>query len=139
METPLQFDLHRELTTNVDFNNKAQRLMSLIAKSEQAGELEDMKGYLKELLTMCEFNPSLLVPYFFPKFPDQDPMTLWSRPHAFSMMAFTPNASLTVNASRQIGKCLSGDTTVVTNSGIETMADIFEQAKQSEVVDSTAE
>lgn len=51
---------------------------------------------MTELLRTCDYNPSLLVPYFFPAFPEDKPMTLWTRPHAMSMMAFVPNGTLTV-------------------------------------------
>ena len=137
MVTSTFFDLQRELTTNTTFINKAQRLMDGITKAERAGEVEDMKENMKELLTLCEFNPSLLVPYYFPKFPDQDPMTLWSRPHAFAMMSFTINGSLTIQASRQVGKCITGDTEVTVLNEVtgktckESMASLFNSAKQA--------
>lgn len=110
--------------------------MDGITKAEKAGEAEDMKENMKELLTLCEFNPSLLVPYYFPKFPDQDPMTLWSRPHAFAMMSFTINGSLTIQASRQVGKCVTFDTKIVTKNSDgqireETMENFFNEAKEA--------
>lgn len=74
------------------------------------GKDEEFKHHMHELLIACDYNASLLVPYFFPKFPDDKPMTLWERPHAISMMAFIPNGTLTVQASRQIGKCVGKDT-----------------------------
>lgn len=83
--------------------------MELAAES---GEDDAFRYHMLQLLRLCDYNASLLVPYFFPKFPDDAPMTLWERPHAISMMSFIPNGTLTVQASRQIGKCLAGDTVI---------------------------
>lgn len=108
MKHELFFDLQKELTTNVDFNNKVTALMKNIFKADKEGKTEDVKYNVSELLKLCDFNPSLLVPYFFPNFADSKPMSLLSRPHAIGMMAFIPNGTLVVNASRQIGKCVAG-------------------------------
>ena len=109
-DVPIFFDLQRELTTNPDFADDLQKIMSKIITADSNNDLEKSKQALTDLLIKCDFNPSLLLPYFFPAFTDAGPMTLWSRPHAFAMMAHIPNGVLTVAASRQIGKCICGDT-----------------------------
>lgn len=67
--------------------------------ASKEGKDEEFRHHMHELLRLCDYNASLLVPYFFPKFPDDKPMTLWERPHAISMMSFIPNGTLTVQAS----------------------------------------
>lgn len=112
----IYFDLYRELTTNVDFINKVSRIMKSIELADKSRDFEAGRYHIHELLKECEFNASLLVPLFFPKYPEFTPMTLWTRPHAFSMMAFTLLGSMTCQASRQVGKCVSGDTVVTVRS-----------------------
>lgn len=103
--------------------------------ASKEGKDEEFRHHMHELLRLCDYNASLLVPYFFPKFPDDKPMTLWERPHAISMMSFIPNGTLTVQASRQIGKCLDADTKLVTKvSGEEkqlTIAELFIIGKEN--------
>lgn len=135
MPTAKFFDLQRALTTNPEFNNKVQKLMQEIIKAEEAKNKEAMNHYMCELLRLCDYNASLLVPFFFPKFAGNKPMTLWSRPHAFSMMAIGAGNILTVQASRQIGKCLQGATALTTKDcdgkiKEETIGEIFENAKK---------
>ena len=52
-------------------------------------------------------------------------MTFWSRPHAFSMMAFIPNGTLTIQASRQIGKCVDGNTYIKTKKEMGNVKKVF--------------
>lgn len=106
------FDLQKELTTNQAFAQHVQGLLNKIAYAEKSGDRAEVEGAVTNLIIQCRCNPGLLVPYFFPKYPDDEPMTLWSRPHTFAMMALSSNTSLVVQASRQVGKCLTGDTEI---------------------------
>lgn len=103
------FDLQKELTTNPAFADDLQKIITELITAESERDIALSKEKITQLLRKCDFNPSLLLPYFFPAFSDAGPMTLWSRPHAFAMMAHIPNGVLTVAASRQIGKCIAGD------------------------------
>lgn len=127
------FDLQRELTTNPDFAADLQKIMSEIITAEKDRDINRSKEEMTKLLRKCDFNPSLLLPYFFPAFSDAGPMTLWTRPHAFAMMAHIPNGVLTVAASRQIGKCICGDSIVTVKHGAQepkemTAKDLWERA-----------
>lgn len=104
------FDLQKALTTNPEFCNKVVKLQQNIQRAAEAKDRAALRHELSELLRLCDYNASLLVPFFFPKFSGEKAMTLWSRPHAFAMMAFGADLTITVNASRQIGKCVAGDT-----------------------------
>lgn len=106
------FDLQKKLATDPEFCAKVQETLAGIAEAHATGNTEKLKAKNTELLQACSFNPSLLLPYLFPDFQDGEPMTLWSRPHAFAMLAMIPNGSLTIAASRQIGKCVVGGTEV---------------------------
>lgn len=131
----LFFDLQKVLTTNPAFASKAEGMVKKIMAAARAGDKAAMGHEMHQLLLLCDFNATLLIPFFFPHFPDQDPMTLLTRPHAIAMMACVPNGSVTVCASRQIGKCLSGLTFLpLRTAGAETVenttiSSIFDEAK----------
>lgn len=137
--TRMFFDLQKSITTDVKFIDKISRIQQEMQKAAEANDDDTFRHYQVLLLRACDYNPSLLVPYFFPKYPNDKPMTFWSRPHAFSMMAFIPNGTLTIQASRQIGKCVSGQTemtimdTKTKNKNIQTIEDLFNEARQKHV------
>lgn len=127
---PVFFDLQKKLTTDQDFCEKVQGLMSDVATAYARGNVDLVKKKNTELLKLCAFNPSLLLPYFYPDFLDGEPMTLWSRPHAFAMMAMIPNGSLTIAASRQIGKCITGEAKINVNKKRITIKELFDRCKK---------
>lgn len=137
MNSEIYSDLYKNLTTNPEFHNKVTAKLKEIELADKAGNSEAAKQHVQELLYICDFNASLLVPFFFPKFPEFEPMTLWSRPHAFSMMALTLLGSCTIQASRQCGKCLDGNTKLTVRERGDkkeqtfTMAELFERSKCS--------
>jgi hypothetical protein len=129
------FDLQKTLTTNPEFCNKVVKLQHNIQRAAEAKDRAALRHELSELLRLCDYNSSLLVPFFFPKFSGEQAMTLWSRPHAFAMMAFGADLTITVNASRQIGKCVKGDTmlSVMDDEGNReelTLEALFDRTKQ---------
>ena len=134
MTSAIYSDLYKDLTTNPDFCNKISKILKDIELADKAGNMEAAKQHVQELLVACNFNASLLVPYFFPRFPEFEPMTLWTRPHSFSMMGLTLLGSLTVQASRQIGKCIEGSTELqVKINGSEkklTIKELFNRSKK---------
>lgn len=132
-DKPKFFDLQKAITTDVNFSNRIQKLMHDLALAEASKDTEAVKHLTLEILRSCDYNASLLVPFFFPKFAGNKPMTLWSRPHAFSMMAVGAGNVYTIQASRQIGKCLSRKTKLcckTQNTEEEiTIEDLFNEAK----------
>lgn len=107
------FDLHKHLTLDKNFLSNVIRITKDIEKYSSKEDKEKMREHILLLLRLCNYNPSLLVPYFFPNFVNNTPMTFWSRPHAFAMFTTGANLSLTVQASRQVGKCLEKDTRLI--------------------------
>lgn len=132
---PVFFDLQKKLTTDQNFCEKVKELMSDVATAYARGNVDMVKKKNTELLKLCAFNPSLLLPYFYPDFLDGEPMTLWTRPHAFAMMAMIPNGSLTIAASRQIGKCVGGDTLVDADGEILPIKELFNRCKKKKLTD----
>lgn len=118
--------------------------MGKIAAAYANNDVPKLKQVQTDLLRECDYNPSLLLPYFYPDFLDGEPMTLWSRPHAFAMMALIPNGSLTIAASRQIGKCVTGDTKVFVEKdkgGVMPvpMKELFEELREKKQLQSEKE
>ena len=132
--TQMFFDLQKSITTDVAFIEKIRKIQHDMQLAADANDDEAFRHHQLLLLRACDYNPSLLVPYFFPKYPNDKPMTFWSRPHAFSMMAFIPNGTLTIQASRQIGKCVDGNTSIKTKHKNEittqTLKGLFDEAKE---------
>lgn len=128
-DKPKFFDLQKAITTDVNFSNRIQKLMHDLALAESSKDTEAVKHLTLEILRTCDYNASLLVPFFFPKFAGNKPMTLWSRPHAFSMMAVGAGNIYTIQASRQIGKCLTGNTVLECKDGACTIEELFNEAK----------
>lgn len=125
-------DLYKQLTLNPEYRDKLESQMKKVDLADKSGDRDGMIYELNELLKLCDYNASLLVPYFFPRYPESEPMTLWNRPHAFSMMAMTLLGSTTIKAGRQVGKCVGGDTVIKTNrSDIHTIKDLFDITKEN--------
>ena len=78
------------------------------------------------LIPLCGFNFGLLIPTVFQKYPYEDPLDFASRPFMFSMTAQAPSSVVTLKAGRQVGKCVTGDTEVMTPDGVSTLLDLFE-------------
>lgn len=130
------FDLQNKLVSDPVFISKVGNVMDDINKAEIAGNKVETSKCMLKLLDMCEYNTSLLVPFMFPKYPVNKPMTLWTRPHAMAMLSYLPNATITVCTGRQTGKCATGDTKLKCKvGGAEcemTLADIFDTSKNYE-------
>lgn len=129
------FDLQRALTTNVDFINAVEKKFKNIMLAERADDRQAWRDEIMDLLRLCDYNPALLASYFFPKFSRGKPMTFWTRPHAFAMLTMGANLTLTVQASRQVGKCVTGDTMLQCRHEDQTttrlsMSELFEDAKR---------
>lgn len=112
MDVPF-FDLYKEMTTNPAFVEKVNGEYRAMIEADRKGDAPVFREHALALLRMCDFNASLFVPFFFPKYPEDQPMTFWSRPHAFALFAYgMPGSYQVIQASRQVGKCVSGDTTL---------------------------
>lgn len=59
---------------------------------------------VQEILRSCNYNPTFLAPYLFPKYPKNKPLSFLDRVFASMMMSFIPQSSITARSGRQIGK-----------------------------------
>jgi len=87
--------------------------------------LNDLTAAEADLVPLCGFNFGLLMPRVFPRYPFDAPLDFSSRPFMFAMTSMAPNSVVTLKAGRQVGKCASGDTEVVTRAGNTTLAELF--------------
>lgn len=130
------FDLQKALTTDVKFIGKIERVLKTLQLAEKAGDKEAWRHEALNLLRLCDYNPALFSSYYFPRFYRGKAMNFWSRPHAFAMLALGANLTLTIQASRQIGKCLSGETAITIKHDTAdrtrscTLRDLFEETKR---------
>ena len=105
-------DIQDKLTSDPVFIGKASALMTDLQRAYSSGDKPATNKAILDILRLCEYNTSLIVPFMFPRYPFNKPMTLWNRPHAMSMLSYVPNATITVCTGRQTGKCVTGDTTL---------------------------
>lgn len=106
------FDVEWNARTNPAFQTALARIASRIAKAEHVSSLtEDAQiatgVAIRDLLKLCNYNFGLLTPYFFPRYPKDQPLSLKDRPYSYAMFNFQIGGSTTVRASRQIGKSTS--------------------------------
>jgi hypothetical protein len=105
----MYFDLEHTVRTDGGFKSK---LLSMVAKledysqkSEQSSKYSALSNDLiLEILRFCKFNPTFLLPYYFPAYPKNDPMTLRHFPYAYHLMPIHIGGYLCIRGSRQIAK-----------------------------------
>ncbi len=82
------------------------------------------------LVPLCGFNFGMLIPYFFTRYPLDEPLSLMSRPFMFAMTCMAPDSVVTFRAGRQVGKCVAGATQVTTDKlGNLRISELFSMAK----------
>lgn len=103
------FDINNVLRTNASFVESIQPHFSRIKKLEQTiGDIvntsSEVADELRSIYKKSNFNPGLLLPWFFPNAFEGKPLSLRTRPFAMAMTAMTVGGSLTIRGSRQIAK-----------------------------------
>lgn len=88
---------------------------------------KDIAKAQAQLVTRCRFNFGLLMPFTFPKYPIDEPFSIVRRPFMFAMTSLTPNSTITLKAGRQVGKCVAGETKLVTTRGLKTLESLFQE------------
>ena len=112
-----RFDLYSELIENTAFRAQIQAKSKMLKTAEQAfiagtGALEAIQQPIAEILKLCEYNPALLTPHFFPAYPRDTPLSLLARPFMVEMLKFQIGGFCVLRAGRQVGKCVSAKTKV---------------------------
>jgi hypothetical protein len=105
----------------------AMRRVDIVTQEVAAGKASRQQITEAEaaLVPLCGFNFGLLMPRVFPRYPVDVPLDFASRPFMFAMTALAPNSVVTLKAGRQVGKCVTEDTRVITTDGELTMLDLF--------------
>lgn len=108
----MYLDLNYEVQTNGMFRDKLNTIYKEIARLENlAGEdpsiNDKISEYIIEIYRLCKFNAGLLVPYFFPQYPYDKPLSCSARPYSYAMFHMQIGGFLAIRAGRQIGKSTS--------------------------------
>lgn len=105
------FDLYHAARTQHGFGSQVnalkRELQTLERRSPTPKVLHRRQELMIDFLKLCDFNPGFLVPYFFPRYPENKPLSLLRRPFAFAMYNFMPAGYTAIRGSRQISKCRS--------------------------------
>lgn len=109
MET---FDLYKKIKNDPAYCKRLEVCLDRMDEIEGRGlssltNRDQMGDEVMELLKLCQYNSSLLVPHFFPAYPYQEPLSLFNRPFAFALMDLQLGGYTVIRASRQIGKSTS--------------------------------
>lgn len=125
----MYIDLAWEARTNGEFRSKLTKLTKEIAELEQRQDRDPMASdavaqRVVDVYRLCKYNAGFLVPYFFPQYPYDTPLSCNNRPYSFAMYHFQIGGFVVFRAGRQIGKFLPHDTRLVTPEGWKPMGDI---------------
>lgn len=105
----MYLDLPHEIRTNGEFNHTISSLVKRIAQLEQKGQSDprasdEISHCMIKMYHACNQNAGFLVPYFFPKYPFEKPLSLSDRPFSYAMLHMQMGGFMVIRASRQIGK-----------------------------------
>ena len=109
----------------------------LVALSKEIQRLEPMakrntsmqpalERVMMRFIRKCDYNTGLLVPYFFPRYPKEKPLSLNDRPFSFAIFNFQIGGFTVIRASRQIGKEQPYSAKILTPHGWTTMGALHE-------------
>jgi hypothetical protein len=105
----MYLDLYKEARTNGEFRHELRRLISKIRtleekKSYSSRAEEEINEAVVQIYRMSKYNAGFLVPYFFPQYPYNTPLTMNARPYSYALMNMQLGGYMVIRASRQIGK-----------------------------------
>jgi len=111
----MYLDLYKTFSSEGVFRHKIQSLATEISTLEKRVKTDPAHNTaiaerMADIYRLCQYNPTLLVPYFFPKYPYDKPLSMLSRPFSVAMLDFQFGGYTVIRASRQIGKCLTFNT-----------------------------
>jgi hypothetical protein len=108
----MYIDLNLEVRTNAEFQHKLKALTDDVTRLEKLygddPKVNDKIGErIIDIYRLCKYNAGLLVPYFFPQYPYDKPLSCTARPYSYAMFHMQIGGSTTFRAGRQIGKSTS--------------------------------
>lgn len=108
----MYIDLNWEVKTNAEFQYKLKALTDDIKRLEKETDgdphgNDKVASRIIDIYRLCKYNAGLLVPYFFPQYPYDKPLSCSARPYSFAMFHMQIGGALSIRAGRQIGKSTS--------------------------------
>jgi hypothetical protein len=105
----MYIDLPSEMRTSGQFRHLITELVKRIAFLEPKSQSDprasdELNSCMVKLYHTCNQNAGFLVPYFFPKYPFEKPLSLSDRPFSYAMFHMQMGGYTVTRASRQIGK-----------------------------------
>ena len=127
---PFAFDLMAYLRNNPKKQRallKSVDTLKAIEARLARGEpvTNEFKAELSKLIKLSGYNLGLIIPYLFPAYPDDTPLSLIARPYMFALLSMAGDSIVTFRAGRQVGKCSAGDQTLSTNKGQMSLEGLF--------------
>lgn len=106
------FDIEHTARTDGEFRHTlvtlAIRLTKLYPKARAGGKARtEYQDTLMALIKHCRFNLGYLLPYFWPKYPKNEPLSIANHSFAFNLFSFFIGGFLLIKGSRQISKSTS--------------------------------
>jgi len=125
----MYIDLNWEVKTNAEFRYKLKALTADIKRLEKETEgdphgSDKIASRIIDIYRLCKYNAGLLVPYFFPQYPYDKPLSCSARPYSFAMFHMQIGGFLSIRAGRQIGKALEENEPVLTPRGYSPIKDL---------------
>lgn len=108
----MYIDLNWEVKTNAEFRYRLKALTDDIKRIEIESDgdphgNDKIASRIIDIYRLCKYNAGLLVPYFFPQYPYDKPLSCTNRPYSFAMFHMQLGGFLSIRAGRQIGKSTS--------------------------------
>ena len=106
------FDLNRSLRTDGTFRFAVEAAIGKLTETEKKARnsnraLKEYQLVLMDLLKLCNWNLSLLLPYYYPTYLSGRPLSTASHPFTTAFFEISPYLTITIKGSRQIGKSVS--------------------------------
>jgi hypothetical protein len=125
----MYIDLNWEVKTNAEFRYKLKALTDDIKRLEKETDgdphgNDKIASRIIDIYRLCKYNAGLLVPYFFPQYPYDKPLSCSARPYSFAMFHMQIGGFLAIRAGRQIGKALEENEPVLTPRGYSPIKDL---------------
>lgn len=111
-----QTDLYVKIKNDAEFQRQVLGLTDALHRAEAGKDRSASRKASAELLKLCNYNPSLLVPHFFPQYPRTEPLSLLKRPFTIALMDKHVGGFTVIRGSRQIGKTTTFCVRLLTNA-----------------------
>jgi hypothetical protein len=108
----MYIDLNKQLRSDAMFRHELNKLTSEINKLEALDGTDPwvndkISERIIQIFKLCKYNAGFLVPYFFPQYPYNKPLSCSARPYSYSMFHMQIGGYTAFRAGRQIGKSTS--------------------------------